>query len=505
MMDKTKLRESFSCMRASEDTVAEVLKMAKEQNEGRTRRHPARTGLLIGLAAVLLLGSAFGAVTYKLRAERMGELAVAISVAEEGSAPGTVAFSGEASEDVKFTSLDVTPGWLPEGMVLMTGETDKWTFEDNWGRGGFSLGFLPLNTGNATFCEVVTDAERQETLDINGHEAIYVQTSYGVSHMFIAYPEYNAVMEIWIGDDTDFDTAKRFAENLTVTAGNYEMSAENLRYNGKRYLDAANFIATGVYVNTADEEFEPVLTREELEDIWAERDPASRAVKNDMADAREIGESFPVSFLDFSGGHKDGPFVDLSVKVTDISVRDDYSALRDTQYLDMDWASRVDGNGKLPKADYEFIVRGDGVNTPGINVVAVLPDQQLYMVAVTVEVTNDTDETVKSAGYNACLLSIAETEDGWQVTEPVPDDPAIEYDESWCTGGGRLEDMRYWDLRSEGSNGGNQITNLKPGESVTIQMGFIVSECQMGNLWFYMNEADIEGPDEIHVGYVPIP
>ena len=506
MMNKQKIKESFSYMHASEDTVAEVLKMAKEQDEKKTRRHPVRTGVLIGLAAVLLIGSAFAAVTYKLRADQFGELAVAISVTEEGSAPGTVAFSGEASDSVTFTSLLVTPGWLPEGMVLQTAETDKWTFEDNWGKGGFSLGYFPLNTENATFCDVVTDAERQVTFEIGGHEAIYVKSaSEGFNqYMFISYPEYNAVLKIWIGADVDLDTAKRFAENLTVTAGDQEMDAETLEYNGKRYLDTANFIATGVYVNAADEE-DGMLTAEEMEAILAERDPANNAVKSGMADAHEIGESFAVSFLDFSGGHKDGPFVDLTVKVTDISVRDDYSALRDLQYLDQDWAGRVDENGKLPKADYEFVLRGDGVNTPGATVVATLPDQQLYMVAATVEITNDTDETVKYAGYYGRLLSIAETADGWAVTEPIPEDSTVEFDESYCTGGSRLNDLRYWDLKAEINGGGNAICDLAPGESVTIQMGFIVSECQLGDLWFFMNDMDVEGVDDLCVGYVPVP
>ena len=163
MMNKQQIKESFSYMHASGDTVAEVLKMAKKQDERRARRHPVRTGVLIGLAAVLLIGSAYAAVSYKLHAERMGDLAVAISVAEEGAAPGAVAFSGEASENVRFTSLDVTPGWLPEGMTLVSGETTKWSYADNWGKGGFSLLYSPLDAGNATFCEVVTDAESRES------------------------------------------------------------------------------------------------------------------------------------------------------------------------------------------------------------------------------------------------------------------------------------------------------------------------------------------------------
>ena len=503
MTDKQLYKETFSRLHASEDTITEVLKMAREQEHKTNNRRPVRTGLLIALAAALLMGTALAAVSYKLRADRLGDLAVAISVAEEGTAPGAVAFSGETA-DAAFHGLEMTAGWLPEGMENAPGETLKWDWpEDGW-RGGFSLGSSPLNAGNATFCDVVTDAESQESLTVNGHEAVYVKRSFDDGfnqRMYISYPEFNAVLTMYIGANVTRGDAVKFAENLAVTAGNWTMDAENLEYNGKLYLDAANFIATGVYVNTADE-----VTPEDqaaTEAAWAERDPANRAVKNNMADAHEIGESFAVTFAEHRDGRFAG-FTDLDVTVTDVSVRDDYSALRDTKYLDLDWASRVDENGKLPKADYDFVVYGDGVNTPGVTTVATLPDQQLYMVAVTVEVTNNTDHTIEEAGYNGRLLSIAQTADGWAVTKPEPEDPAIEYDESWCTGGGRLEDMRYWDLRWDGSNGGNEITDLAPGESVAIQMGFVVSECQMGNLWFYMNDADTESPDEIHVGYVPI-
>ncbi len=512
MTDRQLFRETFSQLHASEDTLTEVMKMAREQDSRKKIRRPARTGALIALAAVLLMGSALAAVSYHLRTEPFGDLGVAVSVAAEGDMPGAVAFSDEV-ENVTFRGLEMTAGWLPEGMENCPGETIKWDWpEDGW-RGGFSLSSMPLDTGNATFCDVVGDAESQESLTIGGHEAFYVKMAGDMGfnqRMYISYPEYNAVLTMYIGANVDRDTAVKFAENLNVSVGDWEMDAENLEYNGKRYLDMANFIATGVYVNTADEEDGPVQTREEMEALWAERDPANRAVKTEMTDAHEIGESFPVTFLDFdpmndSSIDPQNFFKDLTVKVTDISVRDDYSALRDTQYLDMDWASRVDENGKLPKADYEFVVYGDGVNTPSTTVVATLPDQQLYMVAVTVEITNDGDRTVKSAGYNGRLLSIAETADGWAVTEPEPEDPSVEYDEDYCTGGGRLDDMRYWDLRWDGSNGGNEIVDLAPDESVTIQMGFVVSECQLGNLWFYMNDADIEGPDEIHVGYVPVP
>ena len=516
MTDRQLFRETFSQLHASEDTITEVLSMAREQDTRKKMRHPARTGALIALAAVLLMGSAFAAVSYHLRTEPVGDLAVAVSVAAEGSVPGegetpgAVAFSGEAAE-AEFMGLDVTPGWLPEGMVPVAGETTKWCFEDNYARGGFSLMYSPLNAGNATFCDVVPDAESQESLTVNGHEAVYVKMSGDGGfnqRMYVSYPEYNAVMTIYIGADTTRDEAVRFAENLAVAEGDIKMSAENLEYNGKIYLDYANFIATGVYVNTADEDVTDVTPEDmtALEAEWWERNPANRAAKSGMADAHEIGESFPVTFIDFEGAA--GPedmFVDLDVKVTDITVRDDVSALRDLDYLDPYITELLDDNGKLPKEDYDFVVRGDGINTPSTTVVATLPDQQLYMVAATVEVTNNTDRTVAWAGYNGLLLSVAETPDGWQVTTPQPEDPSIEYDEDISTSWIGLTEMKYWDLRDPNSNGGNEIADLAPGETVTIQMGFVVSECQLGDLWFYMNDADIEGPDEIHVGYVPVP
>lgn len=63
MTDRQLIDETFSRLHASEDTVTEVLKMAREQDTKKIRRHPARTGALIALAAVLLMGSALAAVT----------------------------------------------------------------------------------------------------------------------------------------------------------------------------------------------------------------------------------------------------------------------------------------------------------------------------------------------------------------------------------------------------------------------------------------------------------
>ena len=60
-MDRQLFKETFSYMHASEDTITEVMKMAKKQDMKKTERHPVRTGVLIGLAAALLIGGAYAA------------------------------------------------------------------------------------------------------------------------------------------------------------------------------------------------------------------------------------------------------------------------------------------------------------------------------------------------------------------------------------------------------------------------------------------------------------
>ena len=60
-MDRQLFKETFSCIHASEDTITEVLKMAKQQETRKKERHPVRMGILIGLAAVLLVSAAYAA------------------------------------------------------------------------------------------------------------------------------------------------------------------------------------------------------------------------------------------------------------------------------------------------------------------------------------------------------------------------------------------------------------------------------------------------------------
>lgn len=493
MTDRQLFKETFSQLHASEDTIAEVMKMANTQHERKKMRRPARMGALIALAAVLLMGTAFAAVTYHLHTEPVGDLGLAVSIAAEGDAPGAVAFSGEGAE-VTYYDLDIVPGWLPEGMVNVPGETVKWDYEDNGFRGGFSIGSGPLNTGDATFCDMVTDAESQESLSVNGHEAFYIRRAGDDGfnqRLYVSYPECNAVLTIYVGSNITKDEAVKFAENLSVSVSDRALSSENLEYNGKLYLDIANYIATGVYENTAD--FSPSA------ELPGNILPAQQAAAENMANAKAVGESYTVRVLDHAGVN-DVKETELPIKVVDYAIADDTSILRDASCLDGDVAKLLDENGKLPEDTLRFYVSGNGITAPSSTVVAEQA-QQPKLVAVTFEVTNNTDSTLSDIIYGGRLMAVEETADGWAEYKPVPESGAADYDyfsgEAWES----LEVMRYWDVVEPESNGGNSIRDLAPDESITVQVAFVVNECEADHLWFYFYAGNL---NDVSEGYVAL-
>ena len=496
-MDRQLFKETFSQLHASPDTVTEVLTMAREQDSKGYRR-PVRMGAVLALAAVLLMGSALAAVGYKLHTDKMGELALAISVAGEGQAPGAVAFGADEVSEGTFHSLVMTPGWLPEGFQNVPGETTKWDDpEDGW-RGGFSLMNEPLEADGVSFCDVLRDAESQENLTLGGHEAIYVKMAGDTGfnqRMYVSYPEYNAVLIMYIGANVDRDTAVRFAENLSVVPGDWEMSEENMRYTCRLYADMAHFIATGVYENTADEdapdEDAPDEDAPEPEKVYIS--PAAKAAAEDMTNEKQQDESFKIRAMDLGG-----EFTELTVKVTDVKFAEDVSILRDPKYLDGDIARLLDENGRLPQDTLRYVVYGDGVNTAS-QTAAAEETQQPILVAVTVDFTNDTDKTITDTVYRGQLMAVEETENGWTEYRPVPENGA-DYDEYFGTSFETLTEMRYFDVVDTESNGGNHLRDLAPGETVTVQMGFLVNECEADHLWFFFDS----GMNDVSEGYVAL-
>ena len=66
--------------------------------------------------------------------------------------------------------------------------------------------------------------------------------------------------------------------------------------------------------------------------------------------------------------------------------------------------------------------------------------------------------------------------------------------------------MYYYDVHG-GERGNNHIASIKPGETVTVHMGWIVQEKELGYLYLNLNPAGNSygfDEDSLAVGYVDI-
>ncbi len=494
MTERELFKESFSHLHASPDTITEVLNMAKHENipsiHTERRRHPARRLIaVVAVAALLVTGAvAAGTALYKMNSEPIGEYGLSLMV-DFADSSASVAVS-------QTPVLDITPGWLPEGMVLNAGETTKYSYETTPFLGGFSIGTAVLNTGSETFCETVTDMESRESLTVNGHEAEYVKLfslEDGSIHfdqrLYIACPEYNQVICIYIGEDMDKATAVKFAENLILSESGGYISQEVMDYHGELYAEARESARTAEA---------PAESGHLLEELFAPKTDRT-ATAADMANLHRIGESFEKTVYQEWSDER----VPVTLKVTEVTVGDDANIFGEG-FQDSDIAGRLEEDGRAPVNTIQFVKQGDGIHS--LTEVVEEREEASRLVAVTFEVTNPTDETMEHVHFNASYLTLVETAEGYAIWEPAPEGDA-EYDYVSMSRVPGDHGMRYFSVRDDYGNGGNYIPSLAPGETVSVQVGFLVSESQLDKLFLNLDGTGNGSSFEeyaLGIGYVDI-
>ena len=484
-------------------TVAEQVK-AREQSKPVKRNKVRRTAILAFAAALVLGVTALAAGVARLHSQRVGSYGAAVTFAEETATTETasnesaVTFTAGAAENAGvWYDLTIEPGWLPERLEY-SGQGDwKYSFAETPYQGGLSLTQNVLDTGNAVFCDMEGNIASQEELTVAGHEAVLIKRMAGDDSelsfdkiLYVAYPEYNTVIKLYIGADISREDGLKIAENLRYTVNDTE--ERDLSYIEAIYLENAAAAQEGRSARDVSDAYD--MAQANGGSFWdymdiaqmigdllnPEKDPLTSVSKEDVGGIYEIGETFSVPF----NVTIDGATV-LPVKVTDVQISEDTSILKNPEHA---WSRiSVDDNGKLGVNTVRFCIGGDGVKSPAETVVASL-EQQEKLVAVTLEITNDTDEVLYDLGYGASVLSVTETEDAFTIFEPTPAEN-VEYDywtDSDISEHGRMD---YFDVVNE--DGKNHIPELAPGETVTLQLAFVVNECQADKLLLsFKSEGD---------------
>ena len=96
-----------------------------------------------------------------------------------------------------------------------------------------------------------------------------------------------------------------------------------------------------------------------------------------------------------------------------------------------------------------------------------------------------------------------EIPDGFVIWEPAPVTGA-EYD--FITKSRAQDEMRWYSVTDDYGNGGNYISSIAPGETVSVEVGFLVSECQLDKMFLRLDGGGGAYFDEqgLSMGYVDI-
>lgn len=406
---------------------------------------------VIALAATMALATTTfaGVKLYQWQMEKEGNYGLKAGIVVDDSAN-----SGEGiSIPEEIPTLSIEPAYLPEGVIAADDGSDKYFYESNPWKGGFSIGTITMDEEFSEDNLLVSDTSvtASETVRINGMDGIYLEKA-GFNFdkkLYIAYPEYWQIVEIYIGNDVTREEALKVAENLKISpTGETTPLSEAYTWSDR-------------------------LT-EEAE--MADTEMKTTAAKDEMKNLHKVGDSFELT----NGWEaEDSNESGLQVKVSKIEIADDRSLLKD-EYMDSDLAAAFDSTGKLIKNKIQYTNTGDGIDSIDEEIWAEEVNQKL--VYVTAEYTNTGDTELNDVLFLCGFVGMIENDEGYILYDRAMNDDNDETDTIITSSIGGLGEMDYYDIRG-GERGNNYIPVIQPGETVTVNIAKIVNEDELDKMF----------------------
>ncbi|MCX4320472.1 MAG: DUF4367 domain-containing protein [Lachnospiraceae bacterium] len=443
----------------------EVEKQVKVKQQGRKRRFAFGKIAAASAAAVMLCGTTVfaGVRIYEMRQEKIGEHGVSVDITAQENAK---------EENPVIPNVKMEIGYLPEGMVET--EQGKYSFSDALNKGGISMVFYRMNTGDDKFEVQHGDVLSSEEFTANGHSGVYLEypnlyqddISFN-QRIYVEFTDVHYVMEMYAASDVSKEEALKIAENVKL------VPTEDA--NGDGVVTAQNW-------SSYEESMKESGEGEGCKTITS-------VAKEEMKNTHSVGESFPAN--------EEG----LTVKVSDVKIADDFSLL-DASLLDEDFRKETDENGKLRPAVISYVKAGDMDALSQEVKSREVPQKLVY---ATVEYTNTGKEEMKDVLFLGDMVPIYEAEGQMQiVTEEMPKE-TDEWEMAVNRGMSAFREMVYYDVHG-GERHNNYIESIKPGETATVHMAWVVTEEELGNMYL---SFDTTGGCEftetsLKLGYVDI-
>ena len=435
--------------------------------------------IAVGFAAVMLMGTTVyaGVKLYQTYMEKNGTYGVQTTM-EQGNIE-----EGGFSID-KVPEIEIKAGYLPDGMI-QTGGAEKVRIEDADapGEGGISMFDVLLDVGQEKVTANDTYVISSEMISFDGHDGVYMEKETSKHEkvtfdkkIYLMYPEVQRVLIMDIANNVTKEEALKVAEQIELVDTGKEIDAQKL-YSWTDYA---------------------VGDKEEVagEDVFA-----NKAACSQMENLHGIGESFKVPSFCHSAAGEYISSENVEVKVTSVEVSDDLAPLA-KEYIPEEWKTAVGSDGKLIQNELTYFKRGDGVHTLDEAVKTETAEQRL--VYVTLEYKNIGDEALNDILFFGILNAIRKDADTYELIHYIDYYGAEEWNYRSGSSVARIGEMAYYDVKSEENK--NYISSLKPGESCTVHMAWIVNETDLDELYLNVNPSGGLKFDKesLEIGFVDI-
>lgn len=392
-----------------------------------------------------------GTKLYHMYIEQQGQYSVAagINADEEG---GTIQLPEEVHE------IEIKANYIPEGMEWT--QDYKLSYADTPNEGGISIDSVLMDKEDLGKSVVEKGVIESEERTFGTYEGVYIRyldlkedKSFN-QRIYMLCPEEYRVFTIYVGDDVSKEDAVKFAENLVITEKDEMLQTKDL-YTWSDLVDT-EVIDVSDMVTTVSEAQLPI---------------------------HQIGEAFTI---ETSGMDEDGNYMDLdqiTAKVENIQITDDLKLLEGKD-IPEEWEEAVGSDGKLVKNNLSYVKSGDGVDTLDQVVDKKSVDQKL--VYATVTYTNTTDAEINHM-LSIGSIMLMKHEDGEYRVYDAEEESGEGYDYIMGDGVARTAEMVYSSVKEDDENGKNYISSLKPGESITVEMAWIVNEDNLKDMYLNLN------------------
>ncbi len=347
--------------------------------------------------------------------------------------------SAESVEEtpVQFMALNI--GWLPEGYVFNEIE-GKYHSEAG---GGISYQFLRLPE-NMTVTEQLRNTVSSEQYTKDGKQILIAQKADRIGEqgdrlsfnreLWVVFDGTSYAVRAWLTSDLSEADVKQFAESLTLTPSETETAGD--------YLPEETGGGGGAAQSAA-----PKVLRDELNLI-------------------AIGEA---AELNYTGIYAEDT---ISMTVTDAWFQKNFDG------IEGDYSEYLDENGNVADIVRTWYNPGDGVNTLDEEVLSESVPQKVLVVKATY--TNDSDHAVE----HTIFPTLFTLQNGMAYKNGYPESDIAERNTEFLHP--LKSDGCFFSLQSESSIDKNTIT-IPAGESVDVQIAYLVSEELQGSLYMNMH------------------